>query len=245
VTEERKPTELTLTPREIVPERTDRPAVEIKATIEREDLVTLAGFARSIGAADALPIAASAIAVNEVMRLKCQIPTCWGFNSSPFCPPHTATAEETRSVLADYTWALLLSIPRPGNGGESYPELIDHVNGVKEIVGRTEVEAQYSGFLDAMGFTGGPCTLCGMFSDEWTREMRRGNEAPSCPLMSEDFRLCLHFYHGRPTAQAVGMDMYLTAKNVGWEQHLQAPPPVTKGPMDWPCLPGVYPVLVK
>jgi hypothetical protein len=57
--------------------------------------------------------------------------------------------------------------------------------------------------------------------------------------------LCLHFYHGRPAAQAVGFDMHLTAKNVGWEAYLYPHVPVTDSHTDWPCLPRVYPVLVK
>lgn len=57
--------------------------------------------------------------------------------------------------------------------------------------------------------------------------------------------LCLLFYHGRPAAQAVGFGMYVTAKDVGCEKYLYPPVPVTNGHMDWPCLPGVYPLLVK
>ena len=116
---------------------------------------------------------------------------------------------------------------------------------VKEVVGRTEVEAQYSGLLDAMGFPGGPCTLCGMFSEEWIHAFKKRAEVPYCPLLTRTAPLCLHFYHGRPAAQAVGLDMYRTAKNVGWEDYLDPPAPVTDGRMDWPCLAGVYPVLVK
>jgi hypothetical protein len=38
--------------------------------------------------------------------------------------------------------------------------------------------------------------------------------------------------------------MYLTAKNVRWEEHLYPPPPVVPRRIDWPCLPGVYPILI-
>lgn len=236
---------VTLTQRQFGPERTDRPAVEIKAKAVRADLDRLVDFAKRIGATDALVAPVSVLAVSEVMRLKCQIPACWGYNASPFCPPRTATAEEMKSIIAEYNWALLLAVPRPATATGSAAELFAHSNEVKEIVGRTEVEAQYSSLLDAMGFPGGPCTLCGMFSEEWIRAFRKGAEVPYCPLLERTAPMCLHFYHGRPAAQAVGLDMYLTAKNVGWEEYLYPPVPVTDGHMDWPCLPGVYPVLVK
>jgi len=64
-------------------------------------------------------------------------------------------------------------------------------------------------------------------------------------LVQRTAPLCLHFYHGRPAAQAVGLDMYLTAKRVGWEKYLYPPEPVADGRMDWPCLPGIYALLIK
>jgi predicted metal-binding protein len=236
---------VTLTQRQFGPERTDRPAVEIKAKAATTDLERLVDSAKRLGATDAMVAPVSVLAVSEVMRLKCQIPACWGYNASPFCPPRTATAEEMQAIIAEYNWALLLAIPRPTAATGSAAKLFAHSNQVKEVVGRTEVEAQYGGLLDTMGFPGGPCTLCGMFSEEWIRAFKKGAEVPYCPLIQRTAPLCLHFYHGRPAAQAVGLDMYLAAKNVGWEAYLYPPTPVTDGHMDWPCLPGVYPVLVK
>lgn len=242
---EQRQSSVTLTPRQFGAERTDRPIVNIKAKAEQGDLDKLVTFAKSVGATDALVGTTSVLAITEVMRLKCQIPACWGYNASPFCPPRSATAAEMNAIVRDYTWALLLAVPRPAATTGSAAELFAHSNRVKEIVGRTEVEAQYNGLLDTMGFPGGPCTLCGMFSEEWIRDLKQGADVPYCPLLERTAPLCLHFYHGRPAAQAVGLDMYLTAKNVGWEKYLTPPEPVTDGRMDWPCLPGVYPVLIK
>ncbi|MGD0945957.1 MAG: DUF2284 domain-containing protein [Candidatus Binatia bacterium] len=242
---ERSQSRVTLTPRQFGAERTDRPAVSIKAKADRADLDKLATFAKGVGAIDALAAPTNVLAVSEVMRLKCQIPACWGFNASPFCPPRSATAEEMKAIVGECNWTLLLAIPRPAAATGSAAELFEHSNRVKEVVGRTEVEAQYDGLLDTMGFVGGPCTLCGMFSEEWIQEMKKGADVPYCPLVQRTAPLCLHAYHGRPAAQAVGFDMYLTAKRVGWEKHLYPPEPVADGRMDWPCLPGVYPLLIK
>ena len=242
---EHRHSSVTLTPRQFGAERTDRPVVHIKAKAEKGDLDKLAAFANGVGATDAVVAPTGVLVVSEVMRLKCQIPACWGYNASPFCPPRTATAAEMKSIVAEYTWALLLAVPRQAPATGSAAELFEHSNKVKEVVGRTEVEAQYNGLLDTIGFPGGPCTLCGMFSEEWIREMKRGADVPYCPLIQRTAPLCLHSYHGRPAAQAVGLDMYATAKNVGWEKYLTPPEPVTDGRIDWPCLPGVYPVLIK
>jgi predicted metal-binding protein len=228
--------------REITPERTDRPAARIKTKVEEEDLEKLINFAKELGAKDGIAMSAKEVVTNELMRLKCRIPTCWGYQSSFFCPPETATAEEMRDIIDDYDRVLLLSIP-PSND-PSYAVRFEEMNKVKEIVGRTEVEAQYAGYINSMGFTGGPCSICGIYSPEWVEAFRSGGKAPQCPLYSKESPLCLQYYRCRPAAQAVGIDMYMTAKNAGWEQHLHPPMPVQGGRIEWACLPGVYPILI-
>jgi predicted metal-binding protein len=230
--------------RDMVPERQDRRAVKIRTTADKKDLKKLIDFAKMLGARDGLAIKAEKIVTSEVIRLKCRIPTCWGYNSSFSCPPHSAKAGEMRAIIDEYEWALLLSIPPPDGASSSSAEPSEHMNKLKEIVGRTEVEAQYKGYLRAMGFTGGPCTLCGVFGPEWIQTRRKGKEANLCPLLTRELPFCTHYYHCRPAAQAVGIDMYLTAKNVRWEEHLYPPPPVVPRRIDWPCLPGVYPILI-
>lgn len=230
--------------REMVPERQDRKAVQIRTDVDKKDLKKLITFAKKLGARDGLAIEAEKIVTSEVMRLKCRIPTCWGYNSSFSCPPHSAKADEMRAIINEYEWALLLSIPPPDTDSSSYADTFEHTNKLKEIVGRTEVEAQYKGYLRAMGFTGGPCTLCGIFSPEWIQARKKEKDAILCPLLTRELPFCTHYYHCRPAARAVGIDMYRTAKNAGWEEHLFPPPPVVPRRIDWPCLPGVYPILI-
>jgi predicted metal-binding protein len=228
--------------REISPERRDRPAVKIKTKVEERDLEKLIDFAKGLGAKDGTMMSAKDVVTNELMRLKCRIPTCWGYQSSFFCTPETATAEEMRDIIDDYERVLLFSIP-PSND-ESYAVRFEAMNKLKEIVGRTEVEAQYTGYINSMGFTGGPCSICGIYSPEWVEAFRSGGNVPQCPLYTKESPLCLQYYRCRPAAQAVGIDMYRTARNAGWEQHLYPPMPVQGGRIEWPCLPGVYPILI-
>jgi predicted metal-binding protein len=228
--------------REMVPERQNRKDVTIRTEADEKDFQDLIDFARGLGARDGLAIKAENIVTTEVMRLKCRVPTCWGYNSSFSCPPHSADAAVMRTIIDEYEWALLVSIPPPD--ASSYADTFEYMNKLKEIVGRTEVEAQYKGYLRSMGFAGGPCTLCGIFSPEWIQARKKGEGAPLCPLLSRELPFCTHYNHCRPAAQAVGIDMYYTAKKAGWEDHLSPPQPVVAGRVDWPCLPGVYPILI-
>jgi predicted metal-binding protein len=233
---------LSLRSRDVLPERLDRPATKIKSSVSEDDLHSLIDFGRGLGAEDGVAVSAGSIVTNEIMRVKCRIPTCWGYNSGYFCPPHTASASDMNDIIEDYEWALLLSIPP--SDSESYSDKYERINKMKEIVGRTEVEAQYTGYVNSIGFTGGPCTICGLFSPDWIENARKGKNVLQCPLYTKQSQLCFQYYRCRPAAQAVGIDMYLTAKNAGWEDKLFAPPPVGRDRMDWPCLPGVYPILI-
>ncbi|MBI4830772.1 MAG: hypothetical protein HY801_04290, partial [Candidatus Lindowbacteria bacterium] len=132
----------------------------------------------------------------------------------------------------------------PPSRSDSYADKYEQINKMKEIVGRTEVEAQYAGYVKSMGFTGGPCTICGIFSLEWVETVKAGGKAQQCPLYTKESQLCFQYYHCRPAAQAVGIDMYATAHNAGWDDYLVPPTPVEQGRTDWPCLPGVYPILI-
>lgn len=238
---ERQSRLMNLKSRDVLPERLDRPTTRIKSEVEMTDLEVIIKFARELGAEDGVVIEANKIITNEIMRVKCRIPTCWGYNSGYFCPPHTASAKEMADIIADYKWAVLLSIP-PAES-ETYADKFEQINKMKEIIGRTEVEAQYVGYVNAMGFTGGPCTICGLFSPDWIENARKG-KALLCPLYTKESQLCFQYYRCRPSAQAVGIDMYATARNAGWEDYLSSPPPVGEGRIDWPCLPGVYPILI-
>jgi predicted metal-binding protein len=225
------------------PERVDRPAVRIKDSVDEADFKAIIDVAKEKGVVEGIAIKARDIVTNSLMPMKCRIPTCWGYNSSYFCPPRTISTSDMQAIIDDFEWALLLHIPPP-EPSAPYSDFYGHMNTMKEIIGRTEVEAQYKGYVNSMGFTGGPCTICGMFSPEWVAAKKAKKDAPLCTLITGEFSTCLQYYHCRPSVQAVGIDMYATAKGAGWEDRLALPLPVKKGRTDWPCLPGVYPILV-
>ena len=102
---------LNLKMRDVLPERMDRLPSKLKTTVEKEDLEELIRFAKELGAEDGIAVSGRNIVTNEIMRMKCRIPTCWGYNSGYFCPPHSACASEMSDIVSEYDWALLLSIP--------------------------------------------------------------------------------------------------------------------------------------
>ncbi|MEW6439992.1 MAG: DUF2284 domain-containing protein [bacterium] len=230
--------------RAILPERQDRKTAKIRTAADPADLERLAAFAAGLGAGGGVAIPARQIVTSEVMRMKCRIPTCLGYGSSFSCPPHAADAAHMQAVIREYEWALLVGVPLPDDPSPSYEAIFDYMNRMKEIVGRTEVEAQYAGYVNAMGFTGGPCGLCGVFSPAWMKARKAGTRVIACPVLARELPFCAHYHHCRPAARAVGIDIYATARAVGWEDRLSPPPPVRAGRIDWPCLAGVYPILI-
>ena len=184
------------------PEKVDRVSVPIKSSVDGKDLEKIIEFGVEKGASAGIAISTKDIVINDLMQVKCRIPTCWGYNSSYFCPPRTATSEEMREIVQDYEWAILLSIPPPDEPDAPYDDIFNYMNRMKEIIGRTEVESQYTGYVDSMGFTGGPCSICGMFSPEWVQARIEEKKVPHCPLITRESIVCLQFYHCRPATQA-------------------------------------------
>jgi len=240
---EKRPTEATremsdslLGRRTPLPRKQDRPqAPEIKWAAERADVESLAEFACQAGAevaerrgvdarTEACVIAAEDIVLDERVRWKCIIPLCFGYGSSPNCPPYSPTTEEMRVIVSGYQYGVFLRYMPPVES-YVYPQFLSEsgtrVNELNEIVGTVEAEAGYRGFHLAMGFKGGPCCLCGLFSAKQVTDWGQGKNVPRCPVLEGD--QCHHYLHPRPALEACGVDVFATAKKAGWTTYLVLP----------------------
>ncbi len=101
--------------------------------------------ARELGAKDAKIIYAKSIVTGEWVRMKCQF-GCDGYGQALTCPPHSPAPEQTKKMLADYKYALLIH-------GDEY-------TGIREIVSRLERGIFLDGYYKAFGMGAGPCNLC-------------------------------------------------------------------------------------
>ena len=101
--------------------------------------------AQGLGAKEAKIIAARSIVVSEWVRLKCQF-GCSEYGISLTCPPRSPAPEQTRKILKDYKFGMLL-----------------HFDGQVDI-GRIVVKLERQIFLDgyykALGLKAGPCMIC-------------------------------------------------------------------------------------
>jgi len=73
-----------------------------------DKMAELEVFAREKGAYRARVFPATDVAVDERVRIKCQIPLCPHYGRTLTCPPNVPTVDEFRKVLGNYRKALLV-----------------------------------------------------------------------------------------------------------------------------------------
>lgn len=183
------------------------------------DLEALCKLAKELGATNVASFNAKDVIVDERVRLKCLVPPCDDLGLNLMCPPYVMSVQEFREILSKYKWALLIQIEatistrmrneiqQTGDVAELYKskefsnlynEAFDPVRmKLHCIVNKVEAKANMLGYRFATGFKAGPCKLC-----------------PECTVKNSD-RICKHPYQSRPSMEAVGIDVYETAKNAG------------------------------
>ncbi len=184
------------------------------------DLEALCKLARELGATNAVSFSARGVAVDERVRLKCLVPICDDYGLNLMCPPHIMSVQEFRDVLTKYDWAILIqiieSIPaemkkeikqaedvaalyKNAKFLEIYSRSFDPIKlQLQRVVHKVEAQAYVLGYRFATGFTAGSCELC-----------------PECVACSNSQEPCRHPFRARPSMEAVGIDVFKTAENVG------------------------------
>ena len=110
-----------------------------------DDLRGLCASARNMGAVDARVIDPASVATATWVRLKCQY-GCNGYGRRLTCPPYSPDPATTRTMLSEYSHAILVH----ARGGTD----------VKEVVVALEREAFLAGYYKAFAMGAGPCRLC-------------------------------------------------------------------------------------
>jgi predicted metal-binding protein len=157
------------------------------------------------GATEAKIIPAHEIILDERVILKCQVPLCNEYGNHLLCPPNSPSLAQFRGVLKKYSNALLIQLRTPVDqlGSESEEgrkkAIYARANELHEIANVVEKAAQELGFTFAAGFIGGACKLCD----------------PCVGVKSG--KPCKHPFKARPSMEAVGIDVHLTAQRAGLE----------------------------
>ncbi len=157
------------------------------------------------------------IVVSQWVRYKCRY-GCKGYGKHLGCPPYAPSPDDTRRMVDEYSLGLLLwfeGVPGRGEFGPEdtpddfhpwYADLIRWVNGT---VHELEKTAFYDGFYKAFGFGGYPCIWC-------EHQHCVAEEAEG--IVDESYRRkCRHMDLVRPSMEAAGIDVFATARNIGWE----------------------------
>lgn len=137
------------------------------------------------------------------VRLRCQY-ACSMTRQSDFSPPHSPTSDETRAVLEEYRYGLLLRREEPGRHG-------------------MDPGALYGPFADRVLAIEAEC---------WTRGYPRAfvPAIGTCLYQHHDdsLRPCEYASKCRPTLEAIGVELRDTFEMVQWQQYLSREP---DGPM--------------
>ncbi len=194
------------------------------------------------GISRAAIISAKDVIVDERVRWKCQYPICFGYNSSPCCPPHTPPVDECERVIHSFRYGVILQMDAPVEDftGENWPEKCGiHFYGNNVLVGQIEAQANSMGYRQAVGFQAGPCLLCGTLSGEYMRDKDPSNNVPCAVLQGGQ---CRNFLKARPAMEAMAIDVIGTIQPLGWNMVYIGGS--TNDPADIPCASTVGLVLV-
>jgi predicted metal-binding protein len=185
-------------------------------TTEIEDhLAELCSKATEYGAFKAVPLPTNLVVMDPRVSLKCQIPRCVHYGRNLMCPPNCIKPEEFAKSLERYEFAILVqakiitdlgsverrlgatSLIEVINDEEYRRQLRASTRSFEEILTKLERDAMMKGHRFALALSGGACSLC----DE-------------CVGISSG-EPCRHPFQARPSMEAVGIDVILTAKNAG------------------------------
>lgn len=178
------------------------------------DLDRLCDTACSYGASAAAALDARDVVLDPRVRLKCMVPQCANYGRNLMCPPNVMDPETFSSVLERYSVAILVQYAIPMDtefmkrfegssiediydSGEYKERMARSEREFQDLLGRLESDALGLGYRFAAAFTGGPCRLC----DECVGQ--------------GSGKACRHPFRSRPSMEAMGIDVYLTAKNAG------------------------------
>ncbi|MDQ1281049.1 MAG: hypothetical protein QG670_2313 [Thermoproteota archaeon] len=155
-----------------------------------DELDEFCDFAVKMDADDAKLIETKNIVVKNSTRWSCRF-GCENYGKSLMCPPYSPTPDETRALLKEYKWALLV---RKKVAFDIREKSADDLH---KLMLDLEHYAFIKGFYSALGFKAGRCKLC-----------------ENCNI---EGGICVNPKSARPSMESLGIDVFSTAKKAGYE----------------------------
>jgi len=173
----------------------------------KKDLEKYQKLALDFGASDSKIIPSRWVRFDERVRMKCRVPGCHLYGSSPNCPPHTPDIDTMKRTMKKYKRAIFIKYDVP-----AIEDFVDqkkwlkghekHQRKIHDIVGAVESVAFNDGYYFATGFSAGGCktALC---------------SGMACQFL--DSGRCRFPLKARPSMEGVGIDAFDLITKVGWE----------------------------
>lgn len=162
--------------------------------ISEQLLQSLLGENRGRGLVKIIPFPVEKIVLAEWVRMKCQFGCC-KYDTNWCCPPATPDMAKTKSILREYSQALLLIGSRRCKDFylSNARRRAEQVRSWKEVVG-VERRLFLEGFDKAVSLVSGACALC-----------KKCTYPQACRFPKER----------RPPIEALSIDLIGTLKNLG------------------------------
>ncbi|MHA2247326.1 MAG: DUF2284 domain-containing protein [Candidatus Hodarchaeales archaeon] len=187
-------------------EKVEKIRLDIPDEKVKEDLEKYCLLAKELGASDTKYIKTNQITIDERVVLKCIIPKCFGYGVCANCPPHSLKPEETQKYIAQYKWAVIFKYEIPPEvivrNKETIKERAGAYHKTFEMVNKIESAAFYDGYYLSVGFGAGSCKSTFCWKDDCA--VLQGNK-------------CRFSLRARPSMEAVGIDCYKLAVELGWD----------------------------
>jgi predicted metal-binding protein len=199
-----------------------------KKTAMNKEIKELEKFALDNGASRAKIFPAASVAIDERVRMKCQIPLCPHYGRTLTCPPNVPTVEEFRKTLSLYKKAIMVQTTSPlVNPMESYDkeEVKEFFKspgkgGKKKREEKTEAPNDFGNVRDAAK------KLHKLINEVELKAMSMGFPyalgliGGECMLCTECVGVgssegCRRPFEARPSLEGVGIDVIRTSQKAG------------------------------
>jgi len=171
----------------------------------KKDLEKYRLYAIELGATDTKVVTTDMVLIDERVVAKCTYPKCPGYGTNANCPPYAMEPDRVRKVVNNFKYGIFIKLEVPSRetaGTEAKKLAGSSFRKLAEIVAKIEAQAFYDGYYLAVGFGGGSCKSI-FCPDEDCQALAPGQS-------------CRHSLKARSSMEAVGMDCFSMAANVGW-----------------------------
>ena len=166
-------------------------------------LESLIQVAHQNGASDAKAVSTENVTVDESLTNFCRDSGCENYGLATSCPPHVSGPKGFKTLLENYTKAIVFKIDVPTEALLTR-ESLNVFRSLHKIAANIEKSAFEKGYSRSKAFAGGSCKplFC--------------QEHPDCLVLAKNGE-CRHPNIARPSMSGFGINVSQLVKTVGWD----------------------------